>query len=246
MVRGSVEVGGELLWCDDPSSGFSCWRQEETIVLAWPEARFRVTDRQVVVDASHDDHAMDFLLQPTWSVVLAAHGRESFHAAAVESGGNGLAVFGWSGVGKSTSSLLLVERGWRLITDDLLVFDEQGRAIPGPPLIRLLPDRAVGKRGRVDSAGKLRFFPTACHHPVPLAAGVVLSEDYSELTRLSGISAVNALLEHVYNPVVTHPAQAEHRLEVILGLVEHTPIFGAPPRSLTADQLEDLTGSATT
>ncbi len=240
VLLGKVATGGDLLWRTEPPVAFSCFRRGEIIVLEWPGARFGVGSDRVVIDVQDSTFAVDLFLNPVWSVVLTARGCEPLHACVVAKNGSAVSIHGISGSGKTTSGLALLDRGWRLVTDDMLVLDDQRRAVPGPPFIRLLPDRAAGRPGEVDPAGKLRYHPPLADEPVPLAAMVVLSDDHQSFGRLSGASAVNAILAQVYNPVLTHPNQTRRRFELALDLVERVPVFGAPPRSLTAEQLERI------
>ena len=57
---------------------------------------------------------------------------------------------------------------------------------------------------------------------------------------MRGAAAVGALLEHIYNPVLTHPKQFRHRFDFVTTLADRVAIFGAPPRSLAAEQVESL------
>ncbi len=190
-----------------------------------------------MVDA--EDHALaaHFLVPAAWSVVLSAHQRESLHGSAVEHGGRALAVLGLSGSGKTTAALTLLDHGWRLVSDDLLTFDSDLRVVPGPPWIRLLPDHGGDRVGDPDVGGKLRVHPPTTPDPVPLAAMVILAPEHEGCVRLSGTAAVAALFQHVYNPVLTHPGQVQRRFELVHDLAQDVPVFGAPPRSLTATQL---------
>lgn len=240
VVLGPVTARGERLWRDEPPFAFACFRDGATITLEWPSARFRVSADQVVVDARDRAVAADLLVPAVWSIVLTARGRESLHGCAVARGGRAVAVLGASGVGKSTAGLALLDRGWRVVTDDLVTFDPAGNAIPGPPFVRLLPDRVGGRVGQLDAAGKLRVCAAACPDPVPLAAMVVLAEEHADWTQLVGVAAVAALLRQFYSPLLTHPDQARQRLELAADLAGRVPVYGAPPRTLTADRLEGL------
>ena len=128
-----------------------------------------------------------------WSVLLAARGAEALHGCVVERAGKAIAIQGTSGTGKTSAGLALLERGYRLVTDDLIVFDDGGNVVPGPPFFRLTPDRAIGRPGQFDAGGKLRFHAPRRSEPVPLAAMVVLREDEAACARLRGTAAVDAL-----------------------------------------------------
>jgi hypothetical protein len=240
VVQGVVAVTGEPLWHEEGPDAFVCGRDGTAITLAWPEARFRVTVDRVVVDARDPAAAADLLVPPVWSVVLAVRERESLHACAVERDGRALAILGDSGTGKSTAGLALVDRGWRAVTDDLLTFDGAGDAVPGPPFLRLDPDRAAGRSGRRDTAGKLRVAAPTCPHPVPLAAAIVLSATHGGCGRLRGVAAVTALLDQTYSPLVVDAGQARRRFDLALDLAARVPVYAAPPRSLTVAAMEQM------
>ncbi len=228
IALGSVSVLGEVLW--EAAHSFSCRRCDDGIVLTWPEARFNVSATRVVVDAADQALVVDLLLHPVWSVVLAARGLPAFHASTVARAGRAFAVLGASGVGKTTAALRMLDRGWRLVADDLLTFDEHNVVLPGPPYVGVV----------TESPQKVRSFSPTAGGPASLSALVVLSEECSMLGRLSGASAVNKLLEHVYNPIIMYPDQAKRHFDLAVDLVNRLPVYGAPPRSLTAAQLEQL------
>ena len=246
VVRGAVPPGGAVLWRAAPPFEFECRRDGAAIVLAWPEARFRVDADRVVVDARDERAAADLLVPAVWSVVLAARGCETLHGCAVERDGRAVAVLGASGSGKSTAALALLDRGWRAVTDDLLALDAAGNAVPGPAFVRLCPDRGAGRAGDWDAAGKLRVAATASPGPVPLAAIVVLADEHDRCAPLRGAGATATLLAQSYTPMLTHPGQAGRRFDLVLELVNRVPIYGAPPRSLSAEQLEQMVEAAGT
>ncbi len=241
VALGPVTVHGEPLWDDPTDDSFSCWRQDSDVVLAWPEARFAVRADRVLVDATDPAAAAMLLVPAVWSIVLAARGHESLHGSAVARDGRAIAVLGHSGSGKSSAALALLDRGWRLVTDDLLAFDAGGRAVPGPPVLRLAPDRAVGRTGQPDPAGKFRVPVVPCPDPVPLAAVVVLSDRHDRCERLTGASAVSGVLGEVYAPVLTQPGQPRRRFDLAVRLVSTARVYGAPPRSLTGTDLVRIT-----
>ncbi len=244
VVGGRVLPHGELLWQAPPPLAFACRRDGSGIVLDWPTARFRVDPDRVVVDAHDDRDAVALLIPAVWSVVLAQHGCEALHGCAVARDGRAIAVLGASGTGKSTAALALLDRGWELVTDDLLALDPGGRALPGPPFVRLCPDRAGGRGGEFDAGGKIRVPAPVLSDPVPVAAVVVLGDGYDRCVPIRGAAAAAALLDQIYSPMMTHRGQSRRRFELALGLVAGVPIYGAPPRSLTADRLERIAKAA--
>ncbi len=241
IERGHVTPSGVVLFSDDgPPAPFSCYRNGGSIILDWPEARFQVAEDRIVIDCDDITEATTFLLQPVWSVLLAARGRESLHGGAVERDGKAVAILGTSGSGKSTALLNLLDAGWSLVTDDLLTFDGCDRLVPGPPFIRLTPDRWDGRVGEPDGSGKLRYRPSLAELPVPLGLILVHDDRYEALTPLVGLEAVDALLSQVYNPMLTHAGQAMRRFSLALRLTDQVPVVAVPPRSLTVEQVERM------
>jgi hypothetical protein len=245
IVRGVVPVDGALLFQDDDPIPFACYRRGETITLAWTGVRFAVTADCVVIDADDAEMAAHLLVPAAWSVVLAARQRESLHGSAVTCDGHSaVAVLGHSGSGKTTAAQGMIARGWHLLTDDLVTFDAGLRVIPGPPWMRLLPDHDAAGRGAPDAGGKLRVHPPVSVEPVPLAAIVIMAPHHERCVRLSGTAAVAAVLQQVYNPVLTHPGQVQRRFELVHEIVARIPVYGAPPRSLSADTLIHISEEA--
>jgi hypothetical protein len=239
-----VPVRGRLAWRSQIGQPCTYYHADDHHVLDLGTARFAITPDGVVVDA--DDSAISTLqvLFPVWAALLSMRGRETLHGAVVERDARGFALFGAPGFGKSTGSLQLIDRGWRLVTDDLITFDDAGRVIPGPPFMRLRGDRAEGRHVISDRAGKYRFAPSAADRPVPLVVAVILDERFTALERLSGAEAVQALLTTSYNVFPTNPSQSLIWLRTAARLAVTITVYGAPPRSLTADHLLDIAEGA--
>jgi HPr kinase/phosphorylase len=72
--------------------------------------------------------ALDRLLAP----------RQSMHGVLIEVHGLGMLLIGPSGIGKSESALVMIERGHRLVADDRVELERMGERIWGaaPPLLR--------------------------------------------------------------------------------------------------------------
>jgi len=242
VCLGPVAPEGRLLFESDVDVPMTCHKFGDDVILAWPNARFQVGATRVVVDTKHPEEAVLLLLHAVWSVVLAARGKEVLHGSAVERNGRAMAILGASGTGKSTACSRLLNRGWRLVADDLLAFDAVGKVLPGPPFIRTAADQAEGRADHLDAGGKFRRFPIVCPHPASLAAIIIQDELYRDGASLSGVAAVDAILTQIYGPTLTHPGQAHRRLELASELAESVPVYGVPPRSLTTEWLERLVG----
>lgn len=240
VVFGTVAEEGEPIFQTNDPMPFACYRQGDAVVLGWEHVRFRIIPEQVIVDADDPVAAAQLLIPAAWSVVLAARGQEALHGAAVEWNGQAIAILGYSGSGKTTAALKLIEAGGALITDDLLTFDPCLNVLPGPPWMRLAPCPGHDDAGDLDTGGKRRAYPPVCPVPRPLSALVIMAPEYGQIARLSGIAAAAALLQQVYNPVVTHPDQVQRRFQLVHDLVDRVPMYAAAPRSLSTECLRRL------
>ena len=153
-------------------------------------ARYLVTGgRDVLVEplGGDDDAIAAFLLGSPFTALLQQRGVATLHAAAVATEAGAVLLLGPSGIGKSSLSFALVERGHALLTDDVLgvVLDAAGRpvALPGLPRQRLWPHTLdeMGWRGRVQSRvrdGTMRYWMQPqryCAAPLPVRAAFTLT-----------------------------------------------------------------------
>ncbi|WP_422010493.1 HprK-related kinase A [Roseateles sp.] len=66
-----------------------------------------------------------------WAVSTMAHPYLSYHAAALEKDGRALVMPAPPGSGKSTLSAALAHRGWRLMSDEITLYDLVNRQVAG-------------------------------------------------------------------------------------------------------------------
>lgn len=115
----------------------------------------------VVSGPDADEDALRlFVLGAGLGVLLHQRGLLVFHASGVVINDQVVGFIGAKGWGKSTTAATLHQRGYALISDELLVvrFDGQGQplVIPGSPQIKLWADALVGTGGDPDSAVRVR------------------------------------------------------------------------------------------
>ena len=75
-----------------------------------------------------------------WTTQLAQLqlGQSFMHASSMTSGDRGMAVVGWGGVGKTTSLLkLVIENGWKFLSDDLGIIDDAGNITRAPKRLQV-------------------------------------------------------------------------------------------------------------
>jgi len=209
-------------------------------VLAFAGGAARIGPNELVIE-SRGPLDMDLLVFFAWPLLLSLRGRESLHGCVVERNGVGIAVVGAPGSGKSTAALGLIELGYRLVADDLVVFDEEFRALPGPAFIRLRPDRASAYEGEWDGGGKMRYFPPASEEPVAVGRIVVLDESFGSPEPVSGASAADLLVRNLASGYLVSPQQGMNRFKFATEVARRIPIMGAKPRSLGPFELEKIT-----
>jgi len=209
-------------------------------VLTFAEGAARIGPGEMVIDSS-GSLDLDLLVFFAWPLLLSLRGKECLHGCVVERSGMGFAVVGAPGSGKSTAALGLIELGCRLVADDLVVFDDEFRALPGPPFIRLRPDRASVYEGEWDGGGKLRHYPAAFREPVPVGRIVVLDEQFKHPEPVSGAAAADLLIRNLASGYIVSPAQGRNRFRFATEVARRITITGAQPRSLSPSDLEKLT-----
>ncbi|MBI4611278.1 MAG: hypothetical protein HY726_19995 [Candidatus Rokubacteria bacterium] len=194
-----------------------------------------------------------YLLGQVLSFALLKQGIDSLHATVVVVDGKAVAFVGDCGYGKSSLGAAFLQAGHSLLTDDLLVVEENGhsfRAWPGPPRIKLFPE--VAKRVFGDGvvgtpmnpltpklvirlAWKMSWLGAA-----PLKAIYVLTPPAQNTRRarvtirpLAPRQAFLALLKNTFNAVIVEPERLARQFDLTARLVARIPVrLLAFPRDL--------------
>ncbi len=147
------------------------------------------------------------------AVLLSSAGTPLLHGAAVEHGGEAIAILGDSGQGKSTLAAALLGAGGRLLSEDLLVFTPRGADFevePGYARISLLADsfEALGFGGgaaRQEREGTAKSWIDAASPdgPAPIRRVYILAPPdpaagAGAARRLSRSAAAPALVHQLY------------------------------------------------
>lgn len=151
------DVGESLLRvarCRNPS-GFYFRYSDDTAFLVsdagseiWAEWRAPLTLEDTTT----------YLLGPMLGFVLRLRGVLNLHASVIEVDGQALGFMGAAGAGKSTLAAAFAQKGFAVISDDILALDPRGDdffARPGYPRLRLWPDSAEALFGTADALPKL-------------------------------------------------------------------------------------------
>ncbi|WP_439813801.1 hypothetical protein [Zavarzinia sp. CC-PAN008] len=177
--------------------------------------RFAVSNgRDITFDPApgHEAECLDAVLNAAPGLINILRGQVSLHAAAVASFAGALVLAGASGAGKSTLAAALARLGLVPLADDVSHLDDRSGSEMLWPLRsqpRLWPDavQALGwtdrPSRRLHEAIEKRVFvpPALLSEAVPVAALCILvgNPGCARLlcTRLHGLAAIQALLEHV-------------------------------------------------
>jgi hypothetical protein len=213
LVRGDVP---EVPCDDDPVEVIVAGRDFATVVVA-DAGRFEVRNgREVIADIRPDaltGVVENSIVGPVLGTLCYERGIVPLHCNTVVIDGKAVALSGKSGAGKSTLAAILLKRGHRLISDDVLPLCEvDGRtyALPGTQHLRLWGQTLdlIGEdkrklRRAADGAREKYYLPTVqkttCRFP--LAAVIWLEQsdkDEHSLRPCNGIFRTRAIWKATY------------------------------------------------
>jgi hypothetical protein len=196
------------------------------------------------VPGASDRNIRLFLLGSAFGALLHQRGLLPLHANAIELDGRAVAFMGHSGAGKSTMAAWFLDRGHRILADDVCVVAPGPSGIPlafpGIPRLRLWRE-ALEQSGRQTDGFELAFddmdkwnVPTPAPRqsgPIPLSQVYLLKkagEEAPQITRLSGIAAVDALVANTYRGgYLAGMGGTRRHLSSCLNLVRTVPVFSA-------------------
>jgi hypothetical protein len=135
----------------------------------------------------------------------------ALHGGAVAYGGRAWVVIGASGAGKSSTTRALLERGAKIVSDDMVLLDAvRGLALPGAPTLRLWAPPEAGARESAPIVGleDKRWYrmedAMGCLEPQPIGAIVVLTPtpgapESGRLEPVTGMAALVAMLAQAFD-----------------------------------------------
>ena len=210
---------------------FAVERQGREIWGDWPE-NYTLED------------ACTYLLGPVLGFVLRLRGVTCLHASAVAVDGQAIALVGSPGAGKSTIAAAFAQRGFSVISDDVVALAEGGENVqvqPGYPRLNLWSDSVRALFGsdealpRITPTWDKRYLELGDNgfgfapSPLPLGAIYVLGTREEDLTTpvIDDIVGSNALRDLVTNTYVNYLLDREMRsreFDVLTRLVVRMPI----------------------
>jgi len=201
---------------------FHVYNEEEVLLEFQAAGRFLVrSGKEIVVDpapASDAGEVHAHLLGTALGVLCHQRGIIPLHASAIDTAEGFVAFTGMSGSGKSTLAAALVRRGYQIVADDVCFLRRYGEnqinAWPGIARIRLWAEAIQalscdGSDVERELHGYNKYFipvhqPQNLFRPSRLRRVYdlhVASDDVTiQITRLQGVTAVEALLQNIYRP----------------------------------------------
>ena len=188
------------------------------------------------------EDAMVYLLGPVFGILLRIRGRTCLHASVVAVEERAFAFVGPGGAGKSTTAAAFAQAGYKVLSDDLLALCERDGgfwAEPGYSWLRLWPASVEGLYGRSEALPPIvegwekRYLDldaerAFCATP-RLVGGIYVIGDRVRsaspiIRRLSGRSAIMALLANVYAGYLPGAAMRRKDFECLSRLVADVPV----------------------
>jgi hypothetical protein len=186
------------------------------------------------------EDTLTYLLGTIMGFALSRRGITCLHASAVEVDGSAIGLCGPGGAGKSTTAAAFAERGFRVLSDDVLILDRLGGRFvvrPSYPIVRLWPDSAQHlcgsaealpaltpnweKRG-LDLAERAGRFQ---HRPLPLRAVYLLGGrdgrlDAPSMEGAAGAAGLMTLVANDFVSRVLEKAEVARNFDVLCQLRE--------------------------
>jgi len=223
-----IRLGSTPPELDSPLAQTAWHQQNESQCLIWVDgvARFLIErGALMVVDPDPNAHPQTvnlWLLGSAMAALLHQRGLLPIHASAVETPFGAVLIAGDSGAGKSTTAAGFLQRGCRLLADDVsaITLDAQGKAMVAPayPQQKLWQDALDHLNISSDNLNPLLYYRTKyalprlnrfCDTPLPVRALYLLAgcADSIQIRPVTGMAKLAVLSAHIYRPhfMLPHP-----------------------------------------
>ena len=192
------------------------------------------------------DDITAYLLGPVLGFLLRLRGTTCLHASAVAMAGRAVVFVGVEGAGKSTMAGAMAERGFPVLSDDVVPLEERSDtflAHPGwacvrlwPPSVRALAHMGPAEHWRLAAADGRRYNLDLLRHgyrfqdhPLPLGVIYLLRTDARPTTVLglesvSALDAVMSLVANTFAARLLEPAARAKEFDVLTRLVASVPV----------------------
>jgi hypothetical protein len=208
------------------------------------------------------DYVLTYVLGVILGIVLHLQGVVCLHGSAIAIQDQAILLLGDSGAGKSTTAAALSQRGFAILSDDIVPLHEhQGRLWVQPtyPQIRLWSDTVTALYGAPNRLPQLTdSWEKRCldhrhqgyqfqSHPLPLGAIYLLRERSTDASvpEIAAVSRTQGLLDLIFNRYTNNlpdKVMQAHCFEVLSQVVRQVPIRQITPLDNldTLPQLCDL------
>lgn len=230
VVRRFIQSDG-FRFCYSDGTEFIISGDGRQVWATWPET------------STLEDTAV-YLLGGVFGFVLSLRGIPPLHGSAVSVGGRAVAFLGPPEAGKSTIAAALANRGYAVVTDDILVLLETSDGLlvqPGYPRLRLWPESVSALYGRDDALPPLtptwdkRYLDLTKNgyqfqaRPLPLAAIYVLAPGRQDsvgprVEPLRSHAAVSKLVANTYVRYYRDKMIRALQFEVLTRLMHHVSV----------------------
>lgn len=132
------------------------------------------------MDGADDVSVQLFLMGSGLGALLMQRNLLVIHGNAFEIGGSCVMCMGPSGIGKSTTAAGLMQRGYRVMSDDICAINAAGQIVPGMPHIKLWQSAADALGVETRALDRVR--PETDKYGLPLEGA--FCEDHAPVTRI--------------------------------------------------------------
>lgn len=192
-----------------------------------------------------------YLLGPALGFVLRQRGVVCLHASAIAIDDRAIALLGPAGAGKSTTAAAFAERGYPVLSDDIVALtdDNDGFLVrPGYPRLRLWPESVEALHGSPDALPRLtptwdkRYLDLTRSgyrfqsQPLPLAAVYVLGARYDQpgtpcVTAISAQAGLIAMITNTYMNYVLDKTKRAREFDLLSRVATQVPVRRLTPHT---------------
>lgn len=227
-----------------PSNEYFAIKDNQVFFRVPDTAIFCINGDSIIVspyEGSDEDKIRLYILGTCMGVILLQKRILPLHGSAIAINGKAYAVLGQSGAGKSTLASILLEKGYQLLSDDLIpvTFNQDHIPIvmPSYPQQKMWQE-TIDHLGMSSSNFKPLFdretkfaVPVTsrfCNHPLPLAGvfELVKTESNATIEPIEGLVRFHTLLRHTFRSfLIEHLALMEWHFNTLAKFVNRIDMY---------------------
>ncbi|MFZ1741669.1 MAG: hypothetical protein WAT93_02380 [Pontixanthobacter sp.] len=237
----------------DGSTGYLWLNIPEILSMEITDGRSIAYERAPGIE---DDEVRLFLLGSGLGAILMQRGHVVIHGNAIvtEKQDGAIMCIGDTGAGKSTTAIAMMQRGLRVLADDVCPLDAQGFVLPGMARAKLWEETA--RQLGIDTSGLSRIRSTDAKFNLPLGSAHcatpqsvrafywLVPDDVADVSirSVDGAEKFTVLRNNVYRPEYLRPLGLEvDYLRRLALIASNTPVFQIlrPKKGFEIDSLLD-------